>query len=329
MSRWFWGLLASSAVLLAVVLAVVRPGGPSGQVSFAHVITGTPGVEVLHLELDMNVTNGSGPCDPVDASAEHGNNDTYKVAVCVTGLREKFPVRGFSLDVVYDDTLNRAPEVADLAPALDDNPDANAGATRWPTNISDGLGSDWDCVGEDDYPTGDNDPATGLNHGDAWIDCFSLDGPWTLGDTETAGVLAMITFEAQRAGTDTLTIAQGLLTVLEFGTSSCVPADAEAMPCFGGTDIKVAPPHKRKTLTPIPTATPVPTEVPPTPIISPSPTPTMFGGPGGRVVKPPPTGSGPSGGGSQPTVWLFALAGIAGAAAVVDGFRRFARRSRT
>jgi len=330
MSRRFWGLLASSAVLLAVVLAVVRPGGPSDQKSFAHVITATPGVEVLHLELDMNVTNGNGPCDPVDASAAHGYNDTYQVAVCVTGLEKGTPIDWFTFDVIYDDTLNKAPEVADLAPALDDNPDANAGTTRWPTNISDGLGSDWDCLGEDDGPKGDTNLATGPGNGDAFISCGS-GTTRTLGDNETAGVLAVITFTAQGvAATDTLTIANAYLVGLyENNMGTCNPVHTVEMPCFGGTDIKVAPPHRRNTRTPTPTATPVPTEVPPTPIISPSPTPTMFGGPGGRVVKPPPTGSGPSGGGSPPTVWLFALAGIAGAAAVVDGFRRFARRSRT
>ena len=335
MPRWFWRLLAPSAVIAAAVLAVVRPGGPSDQKSFAHVITATPGVEVLHLELDMNVTNGSGrPCDPVDASAEHRYDDTYQVAVCVTGLTEGDPVWGFELDVTYDDTLNLAPDATPQSPyGRDDNPDANAGTNKW----GDGLGEYWDCsVDETDYPTGHKDPPTVPGKGDAFIDCYRGE-TLKLGDNERAGVLALIMFQAQGvAGTDTLTIAQGYLDFAK-GGGTCGEEEEgyDHIPCFVGTDIKVAPPHKRKTLTPTPaataTATVTPTQLPPTAAFSPTPTPTptMFGGPGGRVVKPPPTGSGPSGGGSPQTVWLFALAGAAGAAAAVDGFRRFARRSRT
>ena len=346
MSRRFWGLLASSAVVIAAVLAIVQPGGPSGQVSLAHVITATPGVEALHLELDMNVTNGSGPCDPVDASAEHRYNDTYQVAVCVTGLTEENPpIGGFTLHVSYDDTLNRAPEVADVGPALDDNPDANETSVDKDEDTvpdageygGDGLGAGWDCSGDGKaYPMGDKDPTPGPGKGDAFITCEGWDGSWKLGDDETAGVLALIKFQAQGvAGTDTLTIAQGYVDLVDWDGGTCGEEEEgrDHIQCFGGTDIKVEPPHRRKT--PIPTATATatatvtPTQLPPTAAFSPTPTPTMFGGPGGRVVKPPPTGSGPSGGGSPQTVWLFALAGAAGAAAAVDGFRRFARRSRT
>ncbi len=42
MSRWIWGLLAISAVIAAVVLAIARPGGSGSHESLAHIYHATP-----------------------------------------------------------------------------------------------------------------------------------------------------------------------------------------------------------------------------------------------------------------------------------------------
>src|SRR4030042_5287355 len=137
MSRWFWGLLALSAVVVAVALAISRRGGPSNQQSLAHVITQTPeGPEALHASLDLDTSDG--PCTDIDDSAEHdpaGAN--YNVAICVEGLYEGFPIGVAAFDVIYDDTLNSAPDGANSGQGLDDNPNFNE------NEYGDGLGSGW------------------------------------------------------------------------------------------------------------------------------------------------------------------------------------------
>ena len=201
----------------------------------------------VHLELDMDITNGSGPCDPVDHAAAHPYDSTYGVAVCAYSLPVGSPLGTLGFDVIYDDTLNKAPEIADSGTCLDDNPDANAGTTTW----GDGFGGGWDCAsGGLAPPVGDKNPATGPGKGDAFMVCASLVGPFTLGDNETSGVIAVITFQALANGRDTLTIENGLLADLdasEIGT--CNPGILFPMPCELGFDQKLAPP---------PTPTPLP-----------------------------------------------------------------------
>ena len=154
---------------------------------------------------------------------------------------------------MYNDLLNQAPEVANSAPALDDNPDANAGSTVWPAvGTGDNLGTGWDCSGFGlAYPTADNDAATGPAHGDAKIGCISLLGPWTLGDNETAGVLATVQFNVIGAGADTLhllNVVIGDSTGAEMG--SCNDPVGVPIPCADATDDKTTP-----TLTPTRTPT--------------------------------------------------------------------------
>ena len=43
----------------------------------------------VHLALDMDVTNGSGPCDPIDAMANVPVGQTYAVAVCLVSAGAK------------------------------------------------------------------------------------------------------------------------------------------------------------------------------------------------------------------------------------------------
>ncbi len=64
--------------------------GPAVQIPdrLAHIITptGTPGDPMFTLEIDADATNGDGPCNPVDATAEVGG--MHKVAVCLTDAPE-------------------------------------------------------------------------------------------------------------------------------------------------------------------------------------------------------------------------------------------------
>jgi hypothetical protein len=104
------------------------------------------------------------PCDPVDTVSQHHFWwDTHEVAVCIDYAPEN--IMAFELELVYDDTLDVAQE--EFCPAgncLDDNPDANAGATlgsRWPTTPDLG-GWSWDCsVSGLAQPVGDRDPESG------------------------------------------------------------------------------------------------------------------------------------------------------------------------
>jgi len=189
-----------------------------------------------YVALDMDVTNGSGPCDPTDSSATHSAGETYEVAICIDGLTSA--VASFEAVVKYDDSLNLAPEIfcQDFT-CLDDNPDVSAGVTKW----GDGLGDNWVCVGGAE-PLGDRNPATGPGNGEAYVWCrSSVDGPWLLGDNESGGVLAVVTFNALYGGTDTLTLSN--VSVSDENAEEFVGCgDAGGPPCYGGTDYKMGTP---------------------------------------------------------------------------------------
>jgi hypothetical protein len=223
-------LVASAAVLAAALIGfrLMQSGGDSPAYAAGPTVS-----------LDMDADNGTAPCDPIDASANHLLGSTYHVAVCVQDLYIGNPMGVLAFDILYDDTLNTAPEVADVGQGLDDNPNLNDG------EYGDGVGSGWDCSGGGAaYPKGDKNLATGPGNGDAFLSCRSSLGPWTLGDDETAGVIEVVTFVAgDTASTDTLVISTGLLgytDATEMGT--CNPVVAVEMTCVNGTDNKVTPP---------------------------------------------------------------------------------------
>ena len=250
-----WVVLA--ATVAVVVLALVRLGA-GGETVSGHSITSTPGVPQFHVEIDT-VQDGSTFCEPVDDTSTKVWGNPYRVAVCVKD--PPAAIGAFQFDLVYDDTLNAAPEVANFAPALDDNPDGNVGTTTWPNSTTgDDLGSGWDCTGFGlVYPTGDTDPVTGPGHGRAKILCLSLLGPWTLGDNETEGVLATVEFVVIGFGADILhleNVAVGDSTGGEIG--SCNPAQAVPIPCFDATESNVTPTPTPAPGTPTPTPTPIP-----------------------------------------------------------------------
>jgi len=269
------GLLAVLIVIAAAAAIGARPGGNLRRAAAAPDIV---------VSLDMDTTDG-GPCTHIDSSTSHNVGDSYSVAICVQGLYLGLPIGQLSFDVLYDDTLNRAPEITDAGPGLDDNPDVNAGLTTW----GEGLGDGWDCsnVPGSDYPKGDENAATGPGQGQAHIACWSLAGPFTLGDDETIAVIAVINFTAIAGGaTDTLTIANGFLADAdqnEMGT-----CNTEYMTCNGGADTKFGTPPPTLTPTPTPTVTPWCGEPDQPPCPTSTPTPTLEPGatpaPGHEVI---------------------------------------------
>jgi hypothetical protein len=156
--------LALPAVVVAVVLALAQPGGSGNHESFAHQITATPGVPAFHAEIDADAWNGTSPCNPVDDTATVSVGATNDIAVCLTsGMVPVQPtktpgpdpnangMRVFRFDLTYHPALNECPEVnCDFSnpvdKCLDDNPDANEGATlgQGAPTVPD-LGGGWFC----------------------------------------------------------------------------------------------------------------------------------------------------------------------------------------
>jgi hypothetical protein len=280
MSRWLWGPALLSALVLATVLAIARPGGSGNQESLAHIITptGTPGAPLVHLEIDADVPNGSDPCNPVDATAPAGG--MHKVAVCLTSSSQ--PPASFTVELLYDDTLNSCTDIANSGTGLDDNPDANAGTTVWP-DAAHSLGTvGWDCSGGGvKYPVCDTDvcdydadpecdPAdhTGPAHGKAFITCMCTGtGCATLPVGENVSrPIAVVTFDVLRDGIDSLSFgAVALYDETAEQILRCPGAD-----CYGALNDKtLVTPTVTSTPTLTPTITPTPTDT-----STPTPTPT-------------------------------------------------------
>ena len=233
MKRSFIATLVVATALAAALLGFRLIQSGSGSPVYAQGLT---------VSLDMDVTNGSpaAPCAIIDATANNDCGSTYKIGLCATGLYNGalYAIGSFSFDVLYDDTKNTGTEKANVAPALDDNPDANEGTTEW----GDGLGG-FTCDNATlAYPMGDrNILETGPGKGDAFIACDSLAGPYTMGDNETAGVIAVIEFDPIAPGTDNLVINS--TSYLAYSDASkmgeCDPAGpVNPIDCFGGEDIK-------------------------------------------------------------------------------------------
>ena len=232
----------------------------------------------LALALDMDITDG-GPCAGIDGVAAHDPGDDYDVALCIGNMSTA--VGQLFASVFYDDTLNSAPNIAcPTGDCLDTNPDANVGATTWGSS----LGGAWDCNPLDLLPPmGDRDDQAANGTGEAILACWSLVGPYSLGDDEADGVLALISFTAIAGGEDSLTIGNAVIgdsvgTIL----GACNPPleNNPEMTCSGGTDTKsgTPPPTRPPTMMSPPTNTPCPNGVCPTSTHTPTRTPGTGGG---------------------------------------------------
>ena len=353
MSRWLLTPLTLSAIAVAVVLAIARPGALSNHGTFAQPAAAVPATATPWAYIDK-INNGAGWCDPnkIDNYTTEYVGDSHQFALCVGNLTPGDPVQSFQATIGYDGALDECIDEVCQPPTLgaqtvvvndgcvDDNPDANAGATTW----GDGLGVDWSCyaVFADDSSLAfvrDAGPICSLpDHGSNQLSAaISCDGrqSYTLGDDETWGALAVINMNVIAAGTDNVEIQYlRVYTESETPIISCPllvdGADVNAntvieRPCQGATDFKQ---QKRRRPTHTPTTeptTPPKTEVPTVPPPPPA-TPTPSGG-AGPVIVAPTTGSGPTDSNAPWALWL--AAGVAGAALAAGAFHiRYARSDR-
>jgi hypothetical protein len=357
MARWLLTLLALSAVAVAVVLAVARPGALSRPGTFAQPVAAVADAEPSATPwayIDKVITNGDGPCDPdaIDTTTTEYVGSSHQLALCIDNLPGA--VHSFTAAISYDGTLDECideqcqPVVfgaqGTLETCLDDNPDANAGVTTWPAGVE-GLGTGWTCSPLQVSPYQaqyllSSEPICTLpllampvsSEYTAWIHCEGS-GDYQLGGEGEWGALAVLTLNVIGAGTDNVRFSDLEVSGSEY-TLIC-PLDAALnadslttapLPCQGATDIKRQQEHHRPKPTPTPappTATPVPPTVPPPP---PPPTATPSGGVGPQIVGPA-TGSGPTDSG---TPWAILLAvAVAGTAAAAGGlYLRFAKGRR-
>ena len=248
MSRHAWISLAA-VIIIGVALSFFALARGRSE-SYAHSLPGTP-----HVELDMDPTNGTGPCNPVDATAQHATGETYAVAVCLSDSPQ--PPGGFQFDLTYDDTLDQCLPVVDEGQGRDGNPDANAGVTVF---SSPNLGSGWSCYGIYS-PICDRDAAAGPGHGVASLTCSTIIGTATL--PYGAGVsspLAVVTFGAFAPGVDNVSLRN--VEADDRDVDILVQCIRDSEHCFGGSDLKTGEP-----VPPLPSPTPrPPTPVPVTPV---------------------------------------------------------------
>jgi hypothetical protein len=211
------------ALPLLVALTVFLIGTANGTARRVNAQTGAT------LALDMDPTNGNGPCDPIDDTRSVNAGDTFEIAMCLTDAITT--PKDFDIRVIYDDGLDQCVPVD--CPAgigcLDTNPDANAGATTW---TSPSLGDDCDCsIGGELPPVCDQDPGTGPGKGQTLLFCNCMP-PATLSVGEgTSAPLGMITFKNVQPGTDHITFGPSSVSDSGF----MVIADCDETQCFGGT----------------------------------------------------------------------------------------------
>jgi hypothetical protein len=186
----------------------------------------------------MDVTDGTGPCNPVTATRiSQVSGPSYKIAVC---LVNSWPSPdgepgAFSFDLVYDDSLNQCvPVPYTEGAALDGNPDANAGVSVF---TSPALGSGYDCSALGFAPpVCDEDVGTGPGKGRAYIGCYALGVPTLpVGDGVSAPI-AEVTFRAIASGVDTLSLdSAGAWDPSGSAIAGCPDGPGQ---CVGGTDKK-------------------------------------------------------------------------------------------
>ena len=292
----FGGMLRSGPTINRVDTIPPIPGDFNGD-TVADSSDGSPGSAPPNatVEIDMNPTNGAGPCNPVDATVHHSTGQTYAVAVCLTDSLAAPAAFGFTLR--YDDSLNQCVPVACTGKCGDGNPDANLGLTVF---SSPDLGTGWDCQSWDGPPSCDQDPSTGAGHGAAYVTCATAGGTTTLPyGTGVSSPIAEVKLRSSSSGIDNLSLEN--VTVADEGVNRLV-----ARVGTGATDINQVP----------------------------TPTPTRRPGVGGVVNLPPaahvaPDSDAPSDGSGWPAGAYAGLAGAGAAAVIVLGAGGwYARRRR-
>jgi hypothetical protein len=229
----FLVLIAIAAVAVVVPMTVFGlPYDRFTPESFTHSYTRPENGNQTHLHIDADIHNGTGPCHPIDSQATVTVGQTHQVGVCIESYQPN-SIGTFELHIRYTGnpdatpptTLNSAQTIAcgsagatgatalDDPACLDANPDANdgAGSTK--------LGTGWDCTSFGLlYPQGDDPLTPGV--ADAVIVCHSNLASADQELTVDPGLLATITFTANRAGDD----------VIDFGPINTLNANAVGTP---------------------------------------------------------------------------------------------------
>ena len=238
--------IAGTAILAVSLVGFRLSQGGLDYSAFAHIYDYDANTtNDFHAEVDADATNGTAPCAPVDATAAVYPG-VHEVAVCTTSAAANLGALAFVLN--FDPALNTCTDVNCAAgDCLDDNPDANAGATLGsgvPTSPD--LGTGWDCnIMDLAQPTCAKDAVAGA----AWIGCWSLTGPYTSPIGDVSFPLAVVTFNAVALGTDALTLSTVILGDSAGGEiGSCNPVSSVGINCAGATVDKV----------PVPSPTPLP-----------------------------------------------------------------------
>ena len=189
--------LAVAGAVLLVVFGL--PYGGSHREAFAHFYTFPGNGNQTHLHIDADITNGTRPCSPIDASATVAVGATHKVGVCIEHYVPN-SVNNFELHIRYTgDPNDNNPPLLNIAPdpqgseeptwggtgpycgatgCVDDNPDANdsgrpAGEAGggW-RSCSDGIDNDDDTLVDMADP--DCNPPADPNKLGVFWDCTGL-----------------------------------------------------------------------------------------------------------------------------------------------------------
>jgi len=176
-----------------------------------------------YLAIDAAPANGSGPCDPVDASYTVPAGATLPVALCLVNAAV-YPVNGgintVTLTISYTSPLSAINAPSDLLTDLSANPDWNES----------GLGPVWDCNLLNASAT-----APRAAPSPAHITCNTV----SLSDQPVSGnaLLATLTLGAASAGiatvdwgTDTSLLAGALESICGIGDLECVGATLSVVP---------------------------------------------------------------------------------------------------
>jgi len=211
-----------------------------------------------HLEIDADTTNGTRPCDPVDATRLNAPiSGSYTVAVCL--VHSQGSPYAFELSVIWSGSAAAVPEVDDGGASLNDNPDFNDGAP--PT----GLGANWNCNGAGSfYPLADNPHTPSVT--DARILCYEKT-PASGGATAEPLLLATINVEAHGNGLEVFDLSRESnfeWSVAGGGAGICDSQSA----CPGAFVVQGSGPL----ITPTPSNTPTPFPIPTlsTPVVKPT-----------------------------------------------------------
>ena len=243
----------------SVVLAMLAAAAIAAVATVAPRFSGgTEQVEAQDgpsVALDMDITNGSGPCNPIDPErAISGDGAEFKVAICLTGA--VLPPHALNIELLYDDMLDQCVPVdcPEGIGCLDTNPDANAGTTTWTTPD---LGTGCDCsIGGVEPPVCNIDPATGLDAGYASILCTCVTATLPVGEGVSSPI-AVVNFKNIAKGRATFTF--GVVALYDEPGDNILrcPPLGDMAPCSGGTRGELAPTSLTPTAAAVPpTGTP-------------------------------------------------------------------------